>query len=339
MSSCDLEISRAVSVRGCDYSREVGKRGPKSSFEKVKWPPKMGMKGRMVKRLLLQRTHHCLKVYKNGWQQMWNWAPELLTRWKIKRPGQYDKDNIMGGELWGTPSEYRNNHPLSGPRCARVLEHAHSKRVPYDTLRQMRKTCSYIYMLHEGVGEENFAVVNSMMKSLDKRQCGEKRKQLVPTKIMNPEQLRDSLLKEWRGPDSGMCLVNFLQGGLGNWHWNVLGARKGCDLTKLKNSEDHFFDEQRRFFTTAYVDGRSKLPLHKNGTRPWNAWHLCMCPGGMCRPTKSLPTKFGKQSSSAHFLPSSCPLLLPSYYEVIIPREFKFITRFHTEAAGGGIPG
>ena len=42
----------------------------------------------------------------------------------------------------------------------------------------------------------------------------------------------------------------------------------------------HHFDLEQQYWTTGFVDGRSKLHLHKSGTRPWNAWMLCMCPNG-----------------------------------------------------------
>ena len=272
--------------------------------------------------MLERRNKLTLKGYVAGWYAMWKWAPSLLRGWGIKPPRTYDRRNIFGGVLWGTPAEYRNNHPLSGQRCARVLERAFEKKVPLGQLLQMRKTCSLIYMLHSGEGGKNFPVVDSMVRCLgpDERNCGPKVRSLVPTKIMSPDQLKESLTKEWRGADSGMSLVDFLEGATANYHWNVLGARSGVDLDKIKCSETHYFDEQKRFFTTAYVDGRSKLPLHKNGTRPWNAWHLCMCPGAVhVSPPEGFEYTFDA-AGNPHELPANVCTTCPVFAGEVISR-------------------
>ena len=268
------------------------------------------MKGRMVYRMTKMKSKHTLKVYKAGWYQMWKRAGNLLKSWKIPEPGSWDKYNQMGGRMWATPAEYRRN-PLSGNRCALVLEHAYDNKVPLDTLKQMRKTCSFLYHLKTGISGKNFPIVDAMMECLDPRGCGPKKCSLTPTKIISPEQLRTAFTKEWT-PESVMSLVNFCIGVLAAWDWCVLGARSGCDLGKIKDSEDHHFDVANKAWSTSYVGGRSKLPLHKSGTRAWRAWRKCICPNNEhVSPPEDFEYTFDADGNPLEFpdgLCTTCPL-------------------------------
>ncbi len=253
----------------------MGKRGPKSWREKAEKPRRLGMKGRMVMRHLETRSDACFKVYRGGWNAMWGSAADLLRGWGIKPPGQYKKRNLFGGNLWGSPAEFRKN-PITGNRLARVLERAYEKGVTLSMLKKMRKTCSLCYMLDKGIAGKNYPVVDAMMDCLDFRKCSPKTS-LVPTKIVKPAQLKQAFTKPY-DPAGDLTFVEFQQGQSAAYHWCVLGSRSGCDLNKIKESEDHFFDDEQDFCTTAFVDGRSKLHLHQSGTRPWNAWVICFCP-------------------------------------------------------------
>ena len=269
------------------------------------------MKARMVFRTNKIKSKHTLIAYRSGWQRMWEYSPKLLEGWGVPEPGSWPETNQMGGVMHATPQDYRK-HPISGSRLALLLEDAYEKGVTLANLKLMRKTCSYFFHLKTGKSGRNFSIVDGMMESLDPAGCGLKKKSLLPTKIITPDSLRTSFTSEWRGPDSGMCLIEFLQGDLSTWCWDVLGSRSGCDMTKIKRSENHHWDIENLVFSTAFLNGRSKLHMHKSGKRSWRAWFKCICPAGRhIRPPKII--RFNRAGNPVKPLPrglcTTCPLV------------------------------
>jgi len=276
----------------------------------------MGMKGRMTFRLNKMKSKSTLQMYRSGWRRMWDYAPEHLTRWKIPKADSWDPSNQMGGVMWATPAEYRRN-PLSGNRLALILETAFDNGCSADNMKLMRKTCSFLYQLHTGQSGENFPVVNGMMVTLDLKRCGPPSKSLIPTKILPPPKMREAYLKEW-DPNGPMTFVDFMQGALATWDWCVLGARTVCDLNKIKESEEHDFDEQNKCWSTAYPGGRSKLPMHKAGSRPWRAWGICLCPDNVhIPPPEDFEYSFTKKGNPRRLprLCTTCPLFIGQLLE------------------------
>ena len=268
------------------------------------------MKARMVWRTTKIKSKHTIKAYRSGWHQMWKYGRPLLESWGIPEPGSYCPTNQMGGLMPATPAEYRK-HPISGTRLALLLENAYEEGITEANLKVMRKTCSFLHHLKTGKSGKNFDIVDGMMESLDPAGCGVQKRFLVPTKIATPAELRTAFTSEWRGPESGMSLVEFQEGMLAAWDWCVLGSRSGVDLNKIKESEVHHFNVAEGFWTTAFLNGRSKLPMHKSGKRPWNAWRICLCPNA---DHQSLPDDFFLNSKGNPLLPlpdricTTCPV-------------------------------
>ena len=242
-------------------------------------PKKLGMKGRIVHRIVMKRSDHCLQVWRSGWYRMWQWAPELLTRWRVPRPGHWPKDNPFGGQLFSTPQEFRASH-LTGQRIARVLEAAAEKGATQATLRLISKVGSYMYLCATSTEKKNFPIVNTAFNSLDLSQCGET-KSTKPVNIMTPEEQKAAYARNWT-PEDDLSLVEFEQGLVGFHDLNTLGNRATEDLNRVKKSTDHRFDLRPGFvsWSTGLVGGRAKLQGHAKGKREWRNWRICMCPNG-----------------------------------------------------------
>ena len=293
------------------------------------------MRGRMTYRLNKMKSKSTLQMYRSGFRRMWDYAPDRLSKWKIPRPGSW-RFNQMGGVMWASPAEYRRN-PLSGKRCALVLEIAHERECSKDNLKLMRKTCSFLFQLDTGTSGENFPDVNAMMKTLDMKQCGSPSKSLLPSRIISPGQLKEVFTKEWE-PGCGMSLIRFLQGGLATWDWSVLGARSKADLEKVKQSEDHSFDPEHKCWSTGYLGGRSKLAMQKAGTRPWRAWAICLCPGNLHQP----PPEDVEYTFDADGNPSvelnlctTCPLFAGQLLRRLMPTNFRRYRKWTKEGRFG----
>ena len=163
----------------------MGKRGPESFVERSKPLKSQGMKGRMVRRTLLKKGKNALQTYRSGWRRMWTFGEDRLRRWGIPEPDTWPEDNLMGGVMWATPQDLRRA-PITGARCARVLELAWERGATVPILKLMRKSMSYLHLLATGIPKSNFPEVNAMFKSLDLKQCAASTPNL-PIKILDPE--------------------------------------------------------------------------------------------------------------------------------------------------------
>ncbi len=181
----------------------------------------------------------------------------------------------MGGVMPATPAEYRKN-PLSGERCARLLEIAYNKGATESQMKQLRKTCSFFYQLKTGLSGSNFTEVKAMFGSFNRRDFGPKQFSTVPERIPTLENLVQLLTSEWT-PTSGLSLVEHLRGHLAFWDGWVLGLRSNEDFDRIKFSDEQWFGDDHTW-ATSYLDGRAKLCMGKRNSRPWKAWRICMCP-------------------------------------------------------------
>ena len=250
----------------------MGKRGPQSYVDQAKKPSRMGMRARIIFKNVVRLSKDARKSYRGGMSLIRKWCPNELDRWGV--PELFDLNNQFKGKIPGSPAEFRTSS-LTEYRLARCLELADERGCTNNNLRTMRKLCSFLYQLQSGKQSENFGLVNSMMDCLLK---GAPKPQPPVLYGPRPDQLRTAFTSEWRGPGTGLSLLQFEQGVLGGWDWPVLGSRPWADLNKIKRSVSHLIDLERKIFVTDFVDGRSKLALEKRGTRPWKAWRICLCP-------------------------------------------------------------
>ena len=257
------------------FSRVLGRRGPKSWREKAKSQPRMGMKARMVRRVLMSKSRHALQTYRSGCRRAYEFGADHWKRWGIPVPDTWPKGNIFGGVMWGSPQDYRN-HPLSGVRCARLLELAWERGITEPNLKLIRKFTSCLFLLKTGTPKSNFPEVNAMFATLNLNMCAPKADR-KPKRVVAPEQLKTAYNREWSREDD-LCLVEFCQGAVASYDWCALGSRPVSDMNKIKESNKHSFDNINNCWTTDFLGGRSKLQDHKAGTRPWKAWRICLCP-------------------------------------------------------------
>lgn len=203
-------------------------------------------------------------------------------------------------------------HPLSGTQCARVLELAYEKGATLSQLKLIRKTCSFVFQLDTGITSENYPVVAGMFKSFDITTCSPPTRSLKPTRIPDIQAYKDAWTREWRYVPGGMCLLDFLTASLKSWDEYVLGNRSGVDMNKIKDSRTHYFSLKYSCWATKYVGGRSKLCMHKKGTRDWWAWRHCVCRGGVhVSPAEDFEYTFDRNGNTSEDLSrytTTCPL-------------------------------
>jgi hypothetical protein len=68
------------------------------------------------------------------------------------------------------------------------------------------------------------------------------------------------------------------------WCWAVLGNRSKVDINSVRDSESHTLSTEQGWAATAFLNGRNKLEGRKKGSRPWNAYFVCLCPNGVHQP-------------------------------------------------------
>jgi len=228
----------------------------------------------------MKRGNDIVKSWRCGWYRMWDFAPELLRRWGVPRPGAWPKDNVFKGALWCFPQEWRKVG-LSGERLARVLERAWEKKATVSTLAEIQKACSFMYLTKTGTASSNFEEVHSMWKSLDFNLCKETTS-CKPTRIISPQQQKAAYDRQWQ-PTDDVCLVYFCQGVVASHDWCTKGNRSSEDLDRVRFSTEHHWDltPGQVCWTTSFVGGRAKLHGRKRGTRQWKNWRICMCPNGV----------------------------------------------------------
>ena len=287
------------------------KPGPKSYLEKSKKPKGMGFKARMIHRYITQvKSKASRDADRKGFHAMWKYAPKLLRKWKVPRPGQFEKSNIHNGVLWGGYAEWRNK-PITAKRMGQLFEEcALNEECSDSTLCQISKCMSFLYLLETGEIKKNWKTLPGLKTTLAKRKRVKTVHTVTAEHIPSPQQLIHAFTTEWKSGNKDMPLLKFLVGVVMAWDSHVLGARPKVDIGKIKKSYEHKFGEDWWF--TGFVDGRAKLPLEKNGTRPWSAWRICLCKGGKHVPP---PVNFeysfrddGNSTMSLDGLTTTCPV-------------------------------
>ena len=252
------------------------RRGPQSLCARAQKPKHMGMRARISWRLLAKKSKDTKKAYRSGYYRFWEFAEKELKEWGIPEPNSFSKSNQLGGVVYASPGEYRKK-PLSGDRCARVIELAYEKGATDATIKQMSKCASHLYQLKSGVNGDNFPDVKGMIESFDPLEIAKKKFSTLPQRIPSVEDMVTGLTKEW-DPSGPLSLVRFLQGHTAFWEGFVLGNRSKEDFARIKFSDVQWFGED--CWTTKFLGGRAKLQMKKANTRDWWSWKICWCPNG-----------------------------------------------------------
>ena len=260
---------------------------------------------------------------RNGWQVMWVCCPDLFGKWGLPEPGEYVQDNFHQGVMWGSMNEYRK-HPLSELRCVEIFLRCFKAGISLDQLKQVRKTCSYIYHCETGIAKSNYPCFKNILKCIDTRKCRASKQTVKPHTILDEKDMVRALTTEWH-PACGMTFVEFLRGYLILWDGWVLGARPNKDIGKIRDSEEHHFEDN--CWSSAYLGGRSKLELQQDGTRPWRAWRICMCPNEKhIAPTGTFPfclDRWGNPTESWSQYCTTCPVFIGEFLEQSMPPPFR----------------
>ena len=224
---------------------------------------------------------------------MWRYAEELMIDYKVKRPGEFTKNNIHGGRMWGSMKEWRDNR-LTEDQIGKIILRCHKNGASKSTLVNIRKFCSYLWNLETGIPGENYPMMNGIFKCMDMKLCPKSRGGVRPLVVPTANQLKLAFTTNYR-PGCGMSVLDFIRGTLIAWDYFVLGNRPEVDLNKIKKSVEHHVDNERKICSTKFPGGRSKLVGNKKGMRKWWAHRVCMCPKGQhVSPDKGLAFSFDR---------------------------------------------
>ena len=215
------------------------------------------------------------RALRTGFNTMHKHAGAYMRRKGIKTPGSFRKTNIHGGRLWGSRRECCLTESMAGNIIERVYE---SGKVGVAQLKQVRHSLSYAYYLTTGIPNDNYAEVKAQWKTFDLAKLPGVRKPKKPTRIPTPENLKLAFTTPWT-PEHPKSLAKFNTGMLACHDTHVFGLRPNVDIAKVKTSKDHFINANERYGWTKMVGGRSKLHLHKRGTRAWRVYRYCFCQG------------------------------------------------------------
>jgi len=256
-------------------------KGPKSFLEKAKKPKGAGLVQRREFRQNENVTKWTRYAYRAGFNTMWKHAGTYMKRRGIKRPGEFRKTNQHGGRLWACRKECNMTDKAAGEIIERCYD---SKKVTRDQLEQVRHSLSYSYYLKTGIGGDNWPEVKAQWRSFHLAGLPKPKRSVKPTRIPTPLNLREAFRKQWK-PNGELTLAEFMVGVLACWDFNVFGLRPNVDMKKVKDSRIHELVTNEGYGKTKMVDGRSKLHLHKRGTREWWVFRCCTCKGKHKSPT------------------------------------------------------
>ena len=207
-----------------------------------------------------------------------------MKRKGLKRPGEFDPNNIHGGKLWASKRECKLTDNMAGNIIERCYE---SRKCGEAQLKQVRHSLSYAYYLTSKIQGKNYPEVDAQWKTFDLRSLPGVKRPLKPKRIPTPENLKSALTKPWHRQHR-LSFPEFLLGLLACWDSAVFGLRPNVDIDKVKKSEDHDVNPNEGYGWTEMVGGRSKLHKQKRGTRPWKVYRVCTCKGDHLSPPNPL---------------------------------------------------
>ena len=305
------------------------KPGPKSLLEKHVAPKGAGLKARTIHRFVTEiQSESARSQARKGFNAMWRFAPDLMRKWKVPKVGEFQKTNLHGGRLWGSYTEWHRK-PITARRIALIFEKcALNTKCSDAVLKQISKTLSYLYLLETGVPKSNWPSLPGLKITLAKRKKIRQQQTVKPLDVPTGHQLAYAFTREWRENKDGWSLLRFILASVCAWDSHVLGSRPKSDLNKIKKSTCHWFGDD--CWSTALVEGRSKLPLGKAGTRPWCAYRVCLCPNGKhVPPEPGLCHQFNDEGNlqDPTKYTTTCPLfagqLLKQFQEAAGYEDFK----------------
>ena len=221
-------------------------------------------------------------AYRTGFNTMWKHAAPYMTRKGIKKPGEYDKNNVHGGRLYGSRKECKITDKIAGNIIERLYE---SGKVGLHQLKQVRHSLSYAYYLRTGSPQDNFPEVYAQWKTFDLTKLPPVRKPKKPKRIPTPKNLKLGFTNLWT-PEHPWCLADFSTGVLACWDSDVFGLRPNIDIAKVKKSVTHEVNANEGYGWTEMLGGRSKL--HGQKTRTWRVYRVCVCKGDHSGPPPDL---------------------------------------------------
>ena len=209
-----------------------------------------------------------------GFYAMWKYAPDTMKKFKVKKPGEFQENNIHNGKMWGSMQEWRR-HRLSEDQVLEIVLEVYKGGASLSTMKLVRKTCSYLYNLATGIPEENFPGMKGVFKCINLKACTPSRGGVKPVHVPTADQLVHAFTTEWK-PDCGLSLLCFLMGCLAAYDSHVLGSRPKADLNKIKESVTHDHDKARHNEVSWWT---------LQTLRVWcallvSAHRICLCPEG-----------------------------------------------------------
>ena len=174
----------------------------------------------------------------------------------------------------------------------------------------MSATLSFLHQLVTGIGGKTWKKVKGVMESYHPHDFAKPTRVTKAQVIPVPADIASAFTKSY-DPNCGVPFALWVTGLLAAWCWSVWGCRSNVDLQSVKDSDVHDHNYAQGWASTAYKGGRNKLSGNKKGSRPWDVYFVCCCPGGKHQP---IPDGFewslkpdGNPSQPITF-PSECPL-------------------------------
>ena len=208
---------------------------------------------------------------------------------------------------------------LTGKQGSIILEKcAEYPDMTYERFRACSACLSYLYQVSvdgEMVKKKNWPEVTRIYNDYTEEDFAPPTVTRKPEAAPTPAQLKRAFTTAGSRA-CGWTLAKWFSGLIAAWLWAVLGNRPQVDMTDIKNSEEHTLALDQGWGCTAMVKGRNKLCDRKKGTRPWNAYYLCLCPGGKHQPIPADYEWTFNRDGQPHADPTfctSCPLNAVSF--------------------------
>ena len=254
-----------------------------------KMPKKASKRVEKAWELLMSKDSETIRCYGVGYRVLWS-VPACRKRMKrngFKPPGEYDKNTLMDGKVYGTPAEASF---LTGKLCSDVLHDAYSAGVSKSRLEKASRCLSLGYQLKYQKKGAFPEVTDLWRNNMFPYKMG-KPSQTIMSKVFLPAACVKILFTTPWHPGHRHALPWYSVLYLVDWDSILMGARSNSDLERLQVSRSHTLCKSGGWLSTDYWGGRAKHEK-KNGDRPWKAYRTCMCKAGM---HQGLPEKSYKE--------------------------------------------
>ena len=224
------------------------------------------------------KSTETLRKYRTGFNFAWKNenARKILIASGFKEPGLYESSNQQGGKIFALPREVPCHDMFGEEAAGFVMRHVLKSGATRSQCESVSKLLSYIWQLQTGEAGGNFKKVRQTWKRHKPEDFGKPTQRVKAIYVIEPEHLKTALTTEWT-QDNPMKYHVWSLAYLLVFDWCVLGCRPKVDLGKIKNSSEHVLAPGQGFMYTQLKDGRAKIE-GTQGTRPWKAYRVCMCP-------------------------------------------------------------